>query len=161
MYKKNDIYREENIAYLQSPTGLIEIQSNNSQITALEFIKEKRYEEKTNPLLKETLIQLREYFAGRRKTFNLPLELNGTDFQNRVWKELLKIPYGETLSYGELARKIGNEKASRAVGYANNRNRIAIIIPCHRVIGINGKLIGYKGGLWRKKWLLEHEQRMY
>jgi methylated-DNA-[protein]-cysteine S-methyltransferase len=101
--------------------------------------------------------QLSEYFSGRRTTFDLPLAPQGTQFQGRVWEELQKIPYGTTISYGELARRIGNANASRAVGLANGRNPISIIVPCHRVIGANGKLTGYGGGLPRKEALLAFE----
>ncbi len=98
-----------------------------------------------------------EYFNGTRKTFDLPLHLVGTDFQKRVWEALLQIPYAETRSYKQQSIALGNEKAIRAVAGANGENGIAIIVPCHRVIGENGSLTGYGGGLWRKKWLLEHE----
>jgi methylated-DNA-[protein]-cysteine S-methyltransferase len=101
--------------------------------------------------------QLDEYFAGRLTRFDIPLQLVGTDFQRRVWSELQRIPYGETISYGELARRVGNPAAVRAVGLANGRNPVAIIVPCHRVIGADGSLTGYGGGLSRKAWLLEHE----
>jgi methylated-DNA-[protein]-cysteine S-methyltransferase len=109
------------------------------------------------PVLKETATQLEEYFAGERTDFDVPMELDGTDFQRAVWSELARIPYGETISYGELARWVGNPKASRAVGLANGRNPVAIIVPCHRVIGADGSLTGYGGGLDRKVWLLQHE----
>jgi len=101
--------------------------------------------------------QLRAYFAGELTEFDLPLQMNGTEFQRRVWAGLREIPYGETLSYGELAARVGSPGASRAVGLANGRNPIAIIVPCHRVIGADGSLTGYGGGLDRKVWLLEHE----
>ncbi len=107
----------------------------------------------------EPIRQLRAYFAGDLETFNLPLAPQGTPFQQEVWKELCKIPYGETISYGELAKRIGNSKASRAVGLANGSNPIPIIIPCHRVIGSNGKLTGYGGGLPIKEKLLALERR--
>ena len=103
--------------------------------------------------------QLRAYFAGRRQAFDLPLAPQGTPFQQQVWRALCEIPYGETISYGELARRIGKPTSSRAVGAANGQNPIAIIIPCHRVIGANGKLTGYAGGLHRKEFLLGHERR--
>ena len=103
--------------------------------------------------------QLNEYFAGERKEFDLPLALKGTEFQLEVLEELKKIPYGETTSYGDIAKRIGRPKAVRAVGAANGRNPIPIIVPCHRVIGSNGQLVGYGGGLERKRWLLEHEKR--
>jgi len=101
--------------------------------------------------------QLSAYFAGELTGFDLPMQMNGTEFQRRVWKGLSEIPYGETISYAELAHRVGNPKACRAVGLANGRNPIAIIVPCHRVIATNGALGGYGGGLDRKSWLLEHE----
>lgn len=107
--------------------------------------------------LPEVMLQLDEYFSGRRRTFDLPLRLDGTAFQRRVWAVLLEIPYGATWSYGELARRIDNPKASRAVGLANGRNPISILVPCHRVIGADGSLSGYGGGVERKRWLLAHE----
>jgi methylated-DNA-[protein]-cysteine S-methyltransferase len=101
--------------------------------------------------------QLREYFAGHRKVFDLPLALHGTEFQKRVWLQLTKIPFGETWSYGQLAKRLDNPNACRAVGLANGRNPIAVIVPCHRVIGADGSLTGFGGGLPRKQWLLAHE----
>jgi len=109
------------------------------------------------PLIKETVKQLDEYFSGKRRDFNLPLVLHGTDFQVKVWNALRQIPYGETCTYGEIARMIGSPKACRAVGMANNRNPIPVIIPCHRVIGSNGSLTGYAGGLEIKQKLLNLE----
>lgn len=149
---------KNSVTYFDSPIGLIEIQSEKGEIISLDFIKEKRYDEKLEPVLSEAKRQLTDYFEGKRKIFDLPLQMNGTSFQKRVWNELTKIPYGNTLSYKEVAIQIGNENASRAVGNANNKNKIAIIIPCHRVIGSSGKLVGYEGGIERKKWLLEHEK---
>jgi methylated-DNA-[protein]-cysteine S-methyltransferase len=108
-------------------------------------------------LLDRVEAQLNEYFAGKRTTFDLPLEPNGTDFQLSVWELLRKIPYGVTTSYGELARRLGEPKASRAVGAANGANPIPIIVPCHRVVGSKGELTGFGGGIERKRWLLEHE----
>ncbi len=110
------------------------------------------------PALKLAAEQLKSYFAGLLDHFDLPLAFRGTEFQKRVWGELTKIPFGQTISYGELARRVGSPKASRAVGLANGKNPIAIIVPCHRVIGANGTLTGYGGGLPRKKKLLELEQ---
>ncbi len=107
--------------------------------------------------LPQTVRQLVEYFAGSRRDFDLPMRLAGTDFQRLVWRHLTEIRYGETWSYGELARRIGNPQASRAVGLANGRNPIPILVPCHRVIGADGSLTGYGGGLERKRWLLAHE----
>ena len=102
--------------------------------------------------------QLEEYLKGKRKKFELKLDVEGTPFQRLVWKELAKIPFGKTLSYKDIAKRIDNPKAVRAVGTANGRNPICIIVPCHRVIGTNGKMTGYSGGIWRKKWLLAHER---
>ena len=107
--------------------------------------------------LAHVVAQLEAYFAGELTDFELPTKLQGTEFQRRVWASLCEIPYGETISYGELARWVGNPKASRAVGLANGRNPVAIVVPCHRVIGADGSLTGYGGGLDRKVWLLEHE----
>ena len=112
------------------------------------------------PLLAEVGRQLTEYFAGTRREFDLPLIQCGTEFQRRVWAELKKIPYGKTISYGELAKKIGSPKAARAVGGANNKNPIAIVVPCHRVIGSGGALVGYAAGVDKKRFLLELERRV-
>ena len=117
------------------------------------------FEKAETPLIKKAAVQLDEYFNGKRKIFNLPLKLNGTDFQIDVWKALQTIPFGETRSYGEIAKAIGKPKASRAVGMANNRNPIVIIVPCHRVIGHDGSLTGFGGGIELKRRLLELEQK--
>ncbi len=114
-------------------------------------------EDKTHPVLVETERQLREYFAGKRRTFSVPLDFTGTEFQTRVWKALLDIPFGETRSYGDIARQLGRPTASRAVGAANGKNPISIIAPCHRVIGSTGKLTGFAGGLQAKARLLALE----
>lgn len=112
----------------------------------------------TTPLLERVADQLAEYFAGERHAFDIPLAPKGTPFQQRVWDALVELPYGTLCSYGDLARKLGRPSASRAVGAANGKNPIAIVVPCHRVIGSNGQLTGYAGGLPIKKWLIEHEQ---
>ena len=117
------------------------------------------FEKAETPLIKKAAAQLDEYFNGKRIVFNLPLKLNGTDFQIDVWKALQNIPFGETRSYGEIAAMIGKPKASRAVGMANNRNPIVIIVPCHRVIGHDGSLTGFGGGIELKRRLLELEQK--
>jgi methylated-DNA-[protein]-cysteine S-methyltransferase len=109
--------------------------------------------------LRNAVTQLDEYFKGTRKKFSLPLVLEGTAFQKKVWRELQKIPYGQTATYKEIARGVGRERAGRAVGQANHLNKMAIVIPCHRVVGSGGGLVGYGGGLWRKKWLLRHEEK--
>lgn len=146
------------ISYFESPLGLIQVKSINQKICLVEF-REKEIEPSTieTPLNKECIKQLKEYFAGTRLQFDLPIFQIGTDFQQKVWGELLNIPYGTTLSYGQLARKVGDIKSVRAVGTTNGKNKIAIIVPCHRVIGSDGSLTGYAGELWRKEWLLKHE----
>ncbi len=146
---------------VQTPIGILTLAEKNAAIATVSFstpvFNEETYQKKT-PLLAQAEKQLSEYFAGQRTCFDLPLFVEGTPFQKKVWAELQKIPYGETISYGELARRCGNAKACRAVGMANNKNKIAIIIPCHRVIGSNGKLVGYAGGLDIKSKLLELER---
>jgi methylated-DNA-[protein]-cysteine S-methyltransferase len=112
-----------------------------------------------NSILKNTVKQLKEYFAGKRQQFELPISFQGTDFQIQAWQALCDIPYGETISYGEQAQRLGDKNKARAVGLANGMNPISIIVPCHRVIGSNGKLTGFGGGLSCKAWLLEHERR--
>lgn len=147
-------------AYYKSAIGTIEIVGSSKGILSLDFVQGKNTSKKDfHPCLQACLSQLDEYFKGIRKTFSLPLIVQGTPFQERVWRALLDIPYGEVQSYGDIAEKIGHKNAYRAVGNANHRNKIAIIIPCHRVVGSDGSLTGYACGLWRKKWLLEHERR--
>ncbi len=150
-----------NVMYYQSPLGILSVVASSAGVCNIIFgeLKENivAKEEKT-PILQQTELQLNEYFSGERKVFTVPIDLKGTEFQCKVWNNLLKIPYGETRCYSEIARMTGNQKASRAVGMANNRNPIPIIIPCHRVIGKNGMLVGYAGGLEIKKYLLELEQ---
>lgn len=145
------------IAYLDSSLGCIEITAIGAGITSIIFADANKTTNDPSPLLDLAITQLKEYFAGNRTIFDLPLDPQGTDFQKRVWKELLNIPFGKTVSYLEVARRLGDVKAIRAVGLANGKNPISIIIPCHRVIGSNGKLVGYGGGLWRKEWLLNFE----
>ena len=145
-------------ASYRSPIGLIELTATEAALTSLNFVEAVTDATPlTPPLLRDATRQLDEYFNGSRRNFDLPLAPTGTDFQQQVWQQLLTIPFGRTTSYIEIARTIGNEKAVRAVGAANGQNPISIIIPCHRVIGSDGQLVGYGGGLWRKKWLLEHE----
>lgn len=146
-------------AYYQSATGLIEIVGTAAGLKSLNFVDEQTGADLTVPPgLQATVEQLDDYFHGRRQRFSLQLAPQGTPFQQRVWRELLTIPFGRTVAYLDIARAIGNEQAVRAVGAANGQNPISIIIPCHRVIGRNGQLTGYGGGLWRKEWLLNHER---
>jgi methylated-DNA-[protein]-cysteine S-methyltransferase len=147
-------------AYYKSKTGYIKILSTKSNILSVNFVKTKKGKNSDIRILKQCIKQLDEYFRGRRRKFSVDIILNGTHFQKRVWRQLQKIPYGHTVSYKDIARAIRNKDAVRAVGSANNKNKIAIIIPCHRVIGSDGKLVGYRGGLWRKKWLIEHEKNI-
>ncbi len=153
------------VVNLNLSNHFLEIQGNEEIIHSISFISsidsEKLYRNDMNtaPVISKCIDQLEKYFSGSRKEFNLPYKLNGTDFQKRVWKELEKIPYGETISYLELARRLGDEKVIRAAASANGKNRLAIIIPCHRVIGANGSLTGYAGGIENKKMLLELEKK--
>jgi len=142
----------------QTAIGPFEITGNQKGILTIIFGKEPSVTDSDLPApMTECLRQLDEYFKGRRKKFNVPLLPEGTDFQKAVWRQLQKIPFGRTASYGDVARAIGSPKAFRAVGNANNKNPIPLIIPCHRVIGSDGKLVGFGGGIWRKEWLLDHE----
>jgi len=150
--------------YFLSPLGEIEIKYNNEFIYAFHFMKEgaaKRNEaENEITLIKEARKQLNNYFEGNLKEFDLPLQMEGTEFQKKVWTELTTINFGKTLSYLTLAKQLGDEKCIRAAASANGKNPFAIVIPCHRVIGTNGNLTGYAGELWRKQWLLEHEAKV-
>ncbi len=144
-------------AYYQSPVGLIELGATAEALTVLYFVEAPRQVTTFTPLVEQAVQELDEYFSGKRSNFTVPLHFHGTDFQRRVWQELLNVPYGETSSYLTIANALGNPKAVRAVGAANGQNPISIIAPCHRIIGSDGNLIGYGGGLWRKEWLLRHE----
>jgi methylated-DNA-[protein]-cysteine S-methyltransferase len=149
-----------NSLFFDSPLGGLEITEEDGRITGLSFSDKPASENGSGtPVLSEAVRQLDEYFAGKRKAFDLPLALLGTDFQKKVWAALIAIPYGETRSYGEIAALCGNPKAARAVGMANNKNPVAIIVPCHRVIGFNGDPVGYGGGLDKKLFLLELEKK--
>lgn len=156
------VFTEEGLLgyMMELPVGTISVVANHSAIVGVYFdtLQSNIRLEKT-PLLEEAERQLNQYFQGKRESFDLPLFYEGTQFQVSVWEALLTIPYGETRSYGEIAKQIGNPKAPRAVGLANNRNPIAIIIPCHRVIGADGSLVGFGGGLHFKRFLLDLEQR--
>jgi len=152
---------QEHTAYYQSEIGLLEIIGTEQGIKEVRFAEAESPDEPSidvHPCLQDCVRQLDEYFKGERKEFNLELAPDGTSFQQKVWQELLTIPYGKTVSYLDVARAVGDEKAVRAVGSANGQNKIVIIMPCHRVIGSNGQLTGYGGGLWRKEWLLDHER---
>lgn len=143
--------------FFKCPLGVVKIVGDANGISEINILDEGEVSDSIPNDLEQAVIQLQEYFEGKRTHFDLKLNPKGTDFQQSVWKELLNIPYGETLSYMELSKKIGDVKAIRAVAAANGKNPLWIVIPCHRVIGTDGSLTGYAGGLWRKKWLLELE----
>ena len=153
---------------IESPIGPLHLAATNKVLTAIHHSFERLknwnkndviFKNEKNIIIEKTILQLTEYFNGKRKKFNIPLELSGTNFQLKAWEALKKIPYAKTVSYSDQAKLIENPKASRAIGNANNANPISIIIPCHRVIGKSGKLVGYGGGLDRKDYLLELEQK--
>jgi methylated-DNA-[protein]-cysteine S-methyltransferase len=147
--------------YYASPLGKLKIQCSDEHLKAVVFCegKDADSESDNHLLLQKSTTQLDEYFTGKRKEFDLPLQQYGTGFQQKVWDLLCQIPFGKTISYHQLAAQYGDLKAIRAVASANGKNNLAIIVPCHRVIGSNQSLTGYAGGLWRKKWLLEHEAK--
>ncbi|WP_415888642.1 methylated-DNA--[protein]-cysteine S-methyltransferase [Neptuniibacter sp. SY11_33] len=149
------------VAIMNTALGSLLIKANNSAITSIHFLQDNETvpELLGNALTNQCVSELSEYFAGKRVRFDVPLAPNGTKFQQSVWNALNDIPYGKTCSYGEVAKKIGNPKAARAIGMANNRNPIPIIIPCHRVLGSNGNLTGYAGGLENKSYLLNLETK--
>lgn len=145
-------------AIINTPLGITEIQGDENGISKI-YIRDEAVEItlKIPSELEKAAIQLQEYFEGKRTHFTFLLHPAGTEFQKKVWQELLNIPFGKTCSYLELSKKLGDVKAIRAVAAANGKNPLWIVVPCHRVIGADGSLTGYAGGLWRKKWLLEHE----
>jgi len=145
-------------AVIETPMGWAKIEGDLEGLRSISILDHKPYETSEIPeVLEDAAYQLKEYFKGTRKEFNLELNPQGTDFQRRVWQELRTIPFGQQISYLELSKKLGDVKAIRAVAAANGKNPLWIIIPCHRVVGSNGDLVGYAGGLQRKKWLLNHE----
>jgi methylated-DNA-[protein]-cysteine S-methyltransferase len=145
------------VGYMESPIGLLRITAGAMGVQRIDFVDEITEEEVPGALLFEVRKQLRDYFAGDRRVFQLPLHAVGTHFQMNVWDELAKIPFATTLAYEDVARRLGDVKVIRAAASANGRNPLPILIPCHRVIGKNGQLTGYSGGLARKKWLLDFE----
>ncbi len=144
-------------AFINSPLGIVSIVGDENGISAISVFSNGSVSETIPIQLQEAASQLKEYFGGNRKEFTFNINPKGTDFQQKVWRELLQIPFGKTISYLDLSKKLGDVKAIRAVASANGKNPLWIVVPCHRVIGTNGSLTGYAGGLWRKKWLLEHE----
>ena len=151
--------------YIDSPIGRLLLGTDGEALVRIDMdvpdrpprdLENWTYDPAAGPL-SEVARQLEEYFTGRRRVFDLPIRMEGTEFQRRAWRMLMEIPYGQTRSYGEQAKRIGNPNASRAVGLANGRNPIPIVVPCHRVIGADGSLTGFGGGIERKRWLLAHE----
>lgn len=155
---------ELHYTYYQSPVGLLKIGGTEQYIAEVSFIDNKDQVIHGEPGIPDVIHQcteeLIEFFNGKRRSFNLPVHQEGTAFQQEVWSELLAIPFGKTVSYLDMAKKLGDPKVIRAAATTNGKNRIAIIVPCHRVIGTNRSLVGYAGGLWRKKWLLDHENKI-
>lgn len=145
------------VTHFLCPFGTLELKENGGELIEVSFLDEAPTLQNSSEVLDECIRQLDEYFNEKRTEFSLPLNPNGTDFQKTVWKELQNIPFGTTISYMDMAKRLGNPKAIRAAAAANGKNPIAIIIPCHRVIGSDGSLTGYAGGLDKKKWLLKHE----
>jgi len=148
-----------NFIHVQTPLGIAKIVYEDGGISSITVLDDKTISP-TNSIPKHfdsCVLQLQEYFNGERQTFDFPLAPKGTDFQQRVWKALQEIPFGKTTSYLALSKTLGDVKAIRAVANANGKNPLWIVVPCHRVIGSDGSLTGYAGGLWRKKWLIEHE----
>lgn len=148
------------VDYYKSPIGDIEISADEKSVYSILFREENPEKKSKNHLTELVTNQLSEYFEGKRIEFNFPIEIIGTEFQKNVWRLLKEIPFAKTISYLELAKRVGDVKSIRAVGTANGRNNFVVVLPCHRVIGSDGKLVGYGGGLWRKEWLLKHEFRI-
>lgn len=147
-------------AFFRSPLGLIEIKADDEGIVSVLFSGGGKSEDKiANPFLKKCLLELEEYFAGRRRKFDLDLDFDGTVWQKKVWRELLKIPFGQTVSYSELAEKVGGKQLAHAVASSCAQNKLMLLVPCHRVIGADGRLKGYSGGFRHKKWLLDFEKK--
>ena len=143
--------------FISSPLGITKIVGDKNGISEISVLQEGEISKIIPVKLKEAVSQLQEYFDKKRNNFDFKLNPKGTEFQQKVWQELLNIPFGKTMSYLDLSKKLGDVKAIRAVASANGKNPLWIVVPCHRVIGTDGSLTGYAGGLWRKKWLLEHE----
>ena len=154
--------------HYQSPLGLLRISGTDTYISEISFVdhideadyQRTAFQGPVPPIVIQCIEQLIQYFQGQRRVFEFPICQEGTPFQQLVWNELMAIPFGKTLSYLELSRRLGDTKTIRAAASANGRNNIAIVVPCHRVIGSKRDLVGYAGGLWRKKWLLDHETRI-
>ncbi|GAA4279347.1 methylated-DNA--[protein]-cysteine S-methyltransferase [Aquimarina mytili] len=146
-------------AYLETPLGIATISGDENGVVSVSVTQQStdKPSKEIHPYIQEACTQLKEYFDGKRTVFDLKLNPSGTEFQKKVWEELLHIPFGKTATYLDMAKKLGDPKCIRAAASANGKNPLWIIVPCHRVIGSDGSLTGYAGGLWRKKWLLDHE----
>lgn len=152
-------------AFLQSPVGVLKICTTSNSVTHISFHSNEMgqhfpFPQEAPPVLQQCINELEEYFSGKRQRFEVPVTPSGTPFQQQVWQQLCEIGFGQQRSYAQQAHKLGNIKAIRALASANGKNPVVIIIPCHRVIGSDGSLVGFGGGLWRKKWLLEHEAKL-
>jgi methylated-DNA-[protein]-cysteine S-methyltransferase len=148
------------IVYHRTPVGIARITEDEGFISSISALDEEHeVTSPSTPLLQAAITQLDEYFAGSRKTFDMPIKQQGTPFQQQVWEQLLQIKYGSTISYAQQSNQMNSPLAIRAIAAANGKNSLWIVVPCHRVIGSDGSLTGYAGGLWRKQWLLEHEAR--
>ena len=146
---------------IDSPVGFLEIKTSQDSLLSVSFAKSLLPASGFQPdILKETVRQINAYFEGTLKSFNLKIQPEGTEFQGKVWEQVAKVEFGKTATYLEIALKTGSKNNTRAVGLANGKNPIPIIIPCHRIIGVNGKLTGYAGGIEKKRWLLQHEQKL-
>lgn len=153
--------KEKFTTYLKSPIGQLKLLADENSVNSIMFVfpDTEMEPENSNDVLEICKLQLNEYFSGERKEFDVCISQEGTEFQKKVWSELFKIPHGKTVSYNYIAERVGGKNMMRAVGSANGKNLISIIIPCHRVIGSDGSLTGYAGGMWRKEWLLKHEDK--
>jgi methylated-DNA-[protein]-cysteine S-methyltransferase len=148
------------IVYHRTPVGIARITEDEGYISSISALDEEHeVTSPSTPLLQTAITQLDEYFAGSRKTFDIPIKQQGTPFQQQVWEQLLQIKYGSTITYAQQSNQMNSPLAIRAIAAANGKNSLWIVVPCHRVIGSDGSLTGYAGGLWRKQWLLEHEAR--
>ncbi len=140
--------------------GGLEICASEKGLVSVTFVDKEEAKSNKNSIVSGCVVQLKEYFSGKRKEFDMPIDMLGTEFQKQVWTELQNIPFGKTVSYLDIAKKVGDKNSTRAVGNANGKNPVAIIVPCHRVIGVFGKLVGYAGGIERKRWLLNFENNI-
>lgn len=161
----NNVLEDVHCAYFQSPVGVLKIKTTDDAVTEVCFYSDDKghhfpFPQQGSPVLQQCYNELHEYFLGKRQQFEVPVAPAGTPFQQQVWRHLTEIGFGQQRSYAQQAYKLGNMKAIRALASANGKNPIVIIIPCHRVIGSDGSLVGFGGGLWRKRWLLEHEAKL-